>query len=143
MNGFDITESKRCPVVKPETEVEVYEGKVMPKPAGGERLMNAVADNFDTILNLVTQVADIQKMKVQSDAVIAQMRETRENLLAEAKVYVDKKNADTRSVVEKMEIIRSMMNDFYEHGSQNLTSEDFCRIITEIVNQMGRIENGG
>ena len=142
MEGFEVVKGRRGSIqsVEPQNvNAEVVQQKYS---QGGEHLMNAVADNFDTILNLASDIVSIQKMKVQSDITIAHMREAREQLLAESQVYVQKKDADTRSVVERMEVIRSMMNDFYQHSSQ-LTSEDFCKIITEVVNQMGKMENGG
>lgn len=140
MDGFEIVKGKRGsiqPAESPGAEI------VQQRPQSIDRMANAVADNFDTILNLASDVVSIQKMKVQSDIAIAHMREAREQLLAEAAVYVRKKEADTRSIVERMEVIRSMMNDFYQHSSEKLTSEDFCKIITEVVNQMGKTENDG
>ncbi len=142
MEGFEVVKGRRGSIqsVEPQNvNAEVVQQKYS---QGGEHLMNAVADNFDTILNLASDIVSIQKMKVQSDITIAHMREAREQLLAESQAYVQKKDADTRSVVERMEVIRSMMNDFYQHSSR-LTSEDFCKIITEVVNQMGKMENGG
>ena len=142
MEGFEVVKGRRGSIqsVEPQNvNAEVVQQKYS---QGSEHLMNAVADNFDTILNLASDIVSIQKMKVQSDITIAHMREAREQLLAESQAYVQKKDADTRSIVERMEVIRSMMNDFYQHSSQ-LTSEDFCKIITEVVNQMGKMENGG
>lgn len=63
-------------------------------------------------------------------------------LLAEAQAYVEKKKADTNSVVEKMNVVRTMMLDFYTHSNGNISGDDFCRIISEMVNQMGKVENG-
>jgi len=142
MEGFEVVKGRRGSIqsVEPQNvNAEVVQQKYS---QGSEHLMNAVADNFATILDLASDIVSIQKMKVQSDITIAHMREAREQLLAESQAYVQKKDADTRSIVERMEVIRSMMNDFYQHSSQ-LTSEDFCKIITEVVNQMGKMENGG
>ena len=41
-----------------------------------------------------------------------------------------------------MNVIRLMMQDFYQQSNQQITSEDFRQIITSIVDQMGRINNG-
>ena len=130
--------SNRMEVQSPE----IINREVIVQPSGKDKLYGAIADNFDSILELAISIADIEKMKVQSSAVLAQMREARESLLAEAEAYAKRKDADTRSVVGRMEVIRFMMNDFYlNSGNSNLTSEDFSKIISEIVNQMGRIEN--
>ena len=143
MDGFEIVEGKRG------RQSELLRGEVIPPqsylPAGigADKMLGAVADNFDKILRLASDIVSIQKMHMQSDIVIKQMREAREQLLAETKCYAEKKDADTKSVVEKMKVIRDMMNDFYQHASQNLTSEDFSKIITEVVNQMGKMENNG
>lgn len=109
----------------------------------GEKLGDAVAENFDKILDLASDIIEIRKMKIQSDAVIAHMQETRKQLLTEAEAYCMKKEKDTKYVVEKMSIIQGMMNDFYRQKDAPLTSEDFCKIITEVVNQMCRLENDG
>lgn len=108
----------------------------------GDKAMGAIADNFEAILGLAGSIVEIQKMRVASQACLAKMEEDRKRLLDEATAYVMKKNADTSSVVERMNIIRYMMQDFYAHNQGNLSGDDFCKIITEVVNQMGRIENG-
>ena len=134
MKGFEPIEgSSRSLQPEPAHGVDVI------KP--GSKLADVAADNFENILKLASDIVSIQKVKTQNECVIAQMKETREMLLSEAKCYAMKKDADTKSVVERMEVIRSMMNDFYRYSSQNMTGEVFCQIITEIVNQMGKLEN--
>lgn len=107
----------------------------------GSKLVGAVTDNFDTILELAKNYADIKRMKAESEIKLAEMDAARERLLAESEVYVKQKEIETKSIVERMEVIRAMMNDFYQHTSGNMTSEDFSTIITEIVNQMGRVKD--
>lgn len=138
MKGFEMVESSERRLT------EVKDKNVMIPPINKEenRLSNAVADNFDKILGIASDITGIVRMKVQSDAVLAKMQEDRKTLLAETESYVQKKNADTKSVVDRMNVIRFMMQDFYQQSNQNITGEDFRMIITEIVNQMGRVENG-
>ena len=81
-------------------------------------------------------------MKVASEACLAKMAEDRKRLIDEAQAYAIMKRADTSSVVDRMNVIRSMMQDFYAHNRGNLSGDDFCKIITEVVNQMGRVEDG-
>lgn len=141
MDGLEVVESSRR--MPTETGDKVPQTNTSDKVvSSGEKMLNAVADNFGNILNLASNIVEIEKMKVQSDAVLAKMREDRAMLLAEAEAYATKKNADTNNIVEKMNIIRGMMNDFYQQSNAPITSEDFRAIITEVVNQMGRIENG-
>lgn len=134
MKGFEPIESSRNRFQpKPSQGVDVIDSR--------NKLADVTADNFENILKLTSDIVSIQKMKIQNECAISQMKEAREMLLSEAKCYAMKKEADTRSVVERMEVIRSMMNDFYRYNSQNMTGEVFCQIITEIVNQMGKLEN--
>jgi hypothetical protein len=106
-----------------------------------QTITQAAAQNFGKILELAGSVIEIKKMKVTSDALLAKMEEDRKRLLAEAEAYVEKKDADTRSIVERMNVIRLMMQDFYQQSNQQITSEDFRQIITSIVDQMGRMNN--
>lgn len=107
---------------------------------GVDKLAGAVADNFPRILSLAEGIAEIKKMQVQSEAVLKQMDKQRENLLAEAEAYVRKKNADTNDVVEKMKIVRDMMNDYYRYsGNANISGNDFRMIISDIVNSMKQV----
>ena len=133
MKGFELTNSTRNIELSDTAGDTQY----------GEKLGDAVADNFDKILDLASDIVEIRKMKMQSDAVIAHMQETRKQILTEAEAYCMKKEKDTKNVVEKMSIVREMMNDFYRQKDAPLTSEDFCKIITEVVNQMCRLENDG
>ena len=41
-----------------------------------------------------------------------------------------------------MNVIRAMIQDFFAHSQGKLSGYDFCKIITEVVNQMGRVEDG-
>lgn len=109
-------------------------------PKQNSRMEDAIADNFEQILELASGILEIENMKVKSDAVIRQMEESRKNLLAEAEAYATKKNADTNGVVQKMQTVREMMRDFYQYNNNSmLTSEDFSRIISSIVSEMGNL----
>lgn len=117
--------------------------EVVPKKeqyVGVDKLAGAVADNFPRILSLAEGIAEIKKMQVQSEAVLKQMDKQRENLLAEAEAYAKKKNADTNDVVEKMKVVRDMMNDYYRYsGNANISGNDFRMIISDIVNSMKQV----
>jgi len=107
-----------------------------PKPT---TLAGAVTENFDQIINLASQITEIRKLKTMGNIQIKQLQENRKYLLAEAEAYAQKKNADTNDVVQKMNLVRLMMNDFYAQSNGSLSSEDFRIVITEIVNQMGKV----
>lgn len=144
MDGFEIIESSsRTPVKTNDGSVTITNGGNSTKaPTKGEKALDIVANNFDSIMNLAGSIVEIQKMKVASDACLKKMAEDRQTLEAEAQAYALKKRADTSSVVERMNVIRSMMQDFYAHNQGNMSGDDFCKIITEVVNQMGRVEDG-
>ncbi len=148
MKGFDLEdvaeviqpEGDNLPVVNSTTTVSKSEDGSTPANSP-QTLKQAAAQNFGKILELAGGLVEIKKMKVASEAVLAKMEEDRKQLLAEAEAYVLKKNADTKSVIEPMNIIRMMMQDFYQQSNRQITSEDFKQIITSIVDQMARIKN--
>lgn len=135
-NGLKVVESKRRSVSNLDNNTVIIDNE----SNASDRLLNSVADNFGNILNLANDIVEIKKMSVQSEAIIAKMKEERSILLAEAEAYAKRKNADTTSIVEKMKVIQAMMKDFYQFNNSNMTSEDFSKVITEIVTQMGRID---
>lgn len=141
MKGLEIIESgSKMPAnVTQTTPSTVQNTNVQTK---GEKAMDLLSNNFENILNLAGNIVEIQKMKVASEACLAKMAEDRKRILDEAQAYTFKKRADTSSVVDRMNVIRSMMQDFYAHSHGNLSGDDFCKIITEVVNQMGRVEDG-
>ena len=124
-NGLKVVESKRRSVSNLDNNTVIIDNE----SNASDRLLNSVADNFGNILNLANDIVEIKKMSVQSEAIIAKMKEERAILLA-----------DTTSIVEKMKVIQAMMKDFYQFNNSNMTSEDFSKVITEIVTQMGRID---
>ena len=143
MKGFELEDvaeviqpdGENLPVIKSTTTVSST-------PASSpQTITQAAAQNFGKILELAGGLVEIKKMKVASEAVLAKMEADRKQLLAEAEAYVEKKNADTKSVVERMNVIRLMMQDFYQQSNQKITGEDFRLIITSIVDQMGRMNN--
>ena len=141
MKGFEIKESgSRMPSTTTQTTPSTVQNtKELTK---GEKAMDMLSNNFENILNLAGNIVEIRKMKVASEACLAKMAEDRKRIIDEAQAYAVKKRADTSSVVDKMNVIRSMMQDFYAHSQGNLSGDDFCKIITEVVNQMGRVEDG-
>lgn len=132
---FEMVQSRRNTSVVDQGDVTVP-----PSSQNNSRIGDAIADNFGQILDLASNIVEIEKMKVQSEAVLKQMEESRKNLLAEAEAYATKKNADTDSVIHKMQMVRDMMRDFYQYNNNaNLSGEDFSRIISSIVSEMGRL----
>lgn len=134
-SGLKVVESKRRSLSNLDESRVIIENNNI-----SDKLVNTISDNFGNILNLANDIVEIRRMEVQSEAIIAKMKEDRANLLAEAEAYAKRKNSDTTSVVEKMKVIQEMMKDYYQFNNSNMTSEDFSKLITEIVTQMGRIE---
>ena len=145
MKGLDLVETNKNESVDTTVNnpVEITNPQNDGTPTKTPQTMTeAAAQNFGKILDLAGSIIEIKKMKVVSDALLAKMEADRKQLLAEAEAYVVKKDADTRSVVERMNVIRHMMQDFYQQSNQHISSEDFRQIITSLVEQMGKVENG-
>ncbi len=51
------------------------------------------------------------------------------------------KNADTTSDPARMNVIRLMMQDFYQQNNQQMKDEVFCKIITDTIEKLGRKNN--
>ena len=126
---FEIVESSRgLPIEKKERH----------NKDNGNPVLNAVADNFGQIIDLAYDLVEIEKVKVQSAAIVANMEATRKQLIAETDAYVSRKNADTNAIVSKMVVVREMMKDFYQYdGGKNLSSDDFSKIIMETLAKIG------
>ena len=140
MNGIEINYDQTSIVELPK--VEITEPRQENQQVAHKTKLDVVSEGFDNIMKLATEITEIKKMKTQGELILQKMDKDRELLLTEAQAYAEKKNADTKSVVDRMNVIRGMMQDFYEQSNQQITGEDFRVIITEIVNQMGRVENG-
>jgi len=136
MKGFEIIESGSNLPEQPQQTVQTAQQSNKPTAMG------VLSDNFDTILKLAGDFVEIKKMKVASDACLAKMEQVRKMLLDEAYAYAMKKKADTSSVVEPMNVICQMMQDFYAHNNGNLTGDEFCKIMTDVVNLVGKTGNG-
>ena len=151
MKGFDLEdvaeviqpEGENLPVVKSTTTLSKPGDNSTPT-SSPQTLTQAAAQNFGRILDLAGGIVEIQRMKVASDALLAKMEADRKQLLALAEAYVLMKNADTNSDTARMNVIRLMMQDFYQFCQQSnvqITSEHFKQIITNIVDQMGGMKN--
>lgn len=140
MSGFEETKSRR--MIEDQEEVltpEVLEGG-LPKKKDNEQtsisLEGAVAQNFDKILGLASEIVSIKKMKEQSEADIKKMDKAIQMLEKQTKDYVEKSKADTDRIVAKMNMIRYMMQDFYKQSNQQITGAEFQTIITSIIDKM-------
>ena len=140
MNGFQMEDDQNVIVEHPK--VEITQPNVDNQQVATKTKLDVVSEGFDNIMKLATEITEIKKMKTQGELILQKMDKDRELLMTEAQAYAEKKNADTKSVVDRMNVIRGMMQDFYAQSNQQITGEDFRVIITEIVNQMGRVENG-
>ena len=140
MNGFQMEDDQNVIVEHPK--VEITKPNVDNQQVATKTKLDVVSEGFDNIMKLATEITEIKKMKTQGELILQKMDKDRELLMTEAQAYAEKKNADTQSVVDRMNVIRGMMQDFYAQSNQQITGEDFRVIITEIVNQMGRVENG-
>jgi len=99
----------------------------------GNRLADALVDNMDSIIDLAKDIADIQRMKVQSEALLEKMEKDKEMLRAEAEVYVMKKNAETKQIIDKMQLARELLKDFYnQKNTSGVTAEEFSIVIKSI-----------
>ncbi|WP_125136589.1 hypothetical protein [Petrocella atlantisensis] len=122
--------------------VESRRGKVANTSSSGtvnNKLQDALADNMGNIIELAKDITDINRMKVQSDAILAKMAEDRKMLITEAEAYVLRKNVDTKNTVDKMRVVQDLLRDFYtynKNGSSNLTGEEFTKVISDILNTM-------
>ena len=140
MKGFEKVESgRRMPV---NTDVMTPTSIDQNTPTKGDKAMDMLSDNFSNILKLAGDIVEIRKMQFASDACLKKMEEDRNRILVEAQAYAERKRADTSSVVERMNLVRAMMLDFYAHNNGSMSGDDFCKIIKEVVNQMSRLEDG-
>lgn len=105
-----------------------------------KEVINSIACNMGSIINLAQNMLELERMKVQSDAILEKMKQDRETLIAEAEAYAKRKNADTNSVVERMRIIQDMMRDFYQYNNSSMSGEEFSKVISDIITQMGRLD---
>lgn len=139
MKGFEIVEAEGRMPKKTPSATPATQSKTSTK---GDMAMNMLSDNFENILNLASSIVEVKKMKVASDACLAKMAEDRKMILAEAEAYATRIRADTSSIIARMNVIRAMMQDFYAHSSGSLSGDEFHRIISEIVNTLGKVEDG-
>lgn len=133
MKGLEIVKSTRTQSENlPEVEVSTP-----PTPTytnGTNPIVNEVANNFPKILELVESMAELKKMKVQSEAVLAQMEAERKMLIAETDAYCRKMETDNARVLGKLDIIRQMMADYNKSSKETSMSEEAFRgIITQVI----------
>ena len=131
---FEIVQSRRNIPTVDQGDITV-----LPSSKDNSRIGDAIADNFGQILDLASNIIEIEKMKVQSDAVLKQMEESRKALIDEATAYAMKTNAETDRVVKKLQIIRDMMRDFYQYNNTKISGEEFSRTISDIINNMEKL----
>jgi len=97
------------------------------------KLTDALADNMGNIISLAKDIVDIQRMREQSEALLAKMEKDKEMLMAEADAYVKRKNVETKQIVDKMQIAREMLKDFYnQRNTSGVTVEEFAAVLKAI-----------
>uniref|UniRef100_UPI003F4B6030 hypothetical protein n=1 Tax=Brachyspira catarrhinii TaxID=2528966 RepID=UPI003F4B6030 len=143
MGDFELKKSTRT-VKKTDNTINpeiVKDSNIIFKGENADKLISAVSDNFDTILQIASDIVSIQKMKAQSEAIIRELDAKGDYLIKEAQAYVAKKEAETNQVIEKMEVIRMMMNDFYKAENPKITGEQFSNIIIQFIDKIKNFDN--
>lgn len=138
MDSFELKPSKRINKDIDSVNPEIV-GSNHTEINKSDAIVNSIANNFPKILDIVCDIVEIQKRKTESEAIIKKMEEDRKMLLAETEAYVKRKQADTHQILGKMEIIREMMKDFYQHAPSNLTGDEFSEIITKFIDKLDKI----
>lgn len=138
MDSFELKPSKRINKDIDSINPEIVKGHPS-EISKSDAIVNSIANNFPKILDIVSDIIEIEKRKAESEAIIKKMEEDRKMLLAETEAYVKRKQADTHQILGKMEIIRIMMKDFYQHAPSNLTGEQFSEIITKFIDKLDKI----
>lgn len=110
MNGFQMGDDQNVIVEHPK--VEITKPNVDNQQVATKTKLDVVSEGFDNIMKLATEITEIKKMKTQGELILQKMDKDRELLMTEAQAYAEKKNADTKSVVDRMNVIRGMMQDF-------------------------------
>lgn len=138
MDSFELKPSKRI-----NKDIDSVNPEIMEMPLSetnkSEAIVNSIVNNFPKILEIVSDIIEIEKRKAESEAIIKKMEEDRKMLLAETEAYVKRKQSDTHQILGKMEIIRELMKDFYQHAPSNLTGEQFSEIITKFIDKLDKI----
>lgn len=122
---FELVPSSRGPAITPEyCETD--------KPV---ELAGALADNMGNIIELARDIAEIMKIKVQSEVLISTLDKKKELIVAEAEAYVKIKTANNKGTVDKMERVRLILKDYYQYNvdKEALSGEVFAQIITEAL----------
>lgn len=144
MGDFELSKSSRS-IKKNDTainpEIVKNNNSVVFKGQNADKLINAAADNFDSILQIASDIVSIQKMKAQSEAIVRELDAKGDYLIKEAQAYVAKKEADTNQTIKKMEVVRLMMKDFYEHAPSNITGDEFSKIIIQFIDKIDKFDN--
>lgn len=135
MKGLEPVKSTRIQSEEtPEIDIEFPPSSKVPDTAVNP-ISKSVSDNFTEILNLAGKVIELKQMKVQSDAVLAQMEAERQRLIAETDAYCRRKESDNARYLGKLDKIRLIMADYNKCGKDApLSEEAFCSIITQIIN---------
>ena len=138
MNNYDDFEMSELPANRGDSSLPAKDQVNKSQKSQNVATSKIVSDNLPKIIDLASSIVEIEKMKVASEAVLAKMREDRLSLLAEAEAYAKKKNADTSDIVARFTLVRDMMRDFYAANTGSMTSEDFQKVISSIIEQMGK-----
>lgn len=131
-NDFEIVQSTRGEIRNSEPIFEEVKDT-----SGKEHLLHAVSDNFSRIVDVASSIMEIESINAKADAYVKILEEKRKLLAEEADSYVKKVSVDTQAAVSKVEAIRFMMQDYYKSGQNKMSGEEFSKIITEIINQIG------
>ena len=100
-------------------------------------MAHAIADNFGRILDVASALAEVERIGAQADAYVKASKADCEKLAQETESYVRKLQAETDAKVDRVEVIRRMMQDYNNAAQKNLSSKEFFRIISKIIDDGG------
>ncbi len=112
-------------------------GQVQPVDAKGE-IVKALTDkdNINRILNIVSEIVSIKKLKELTKSQVTLLEQKRKDLQEETDAYVRKLRESTNGQIEKAKVIERMMSDFYQKNDGKLSSDGFQAIICKVIDNV-------
>lgn len=133
MKGFEIKQKapeEAVPVESVDAEVVAKDTQPLSK---GDRIVNAMTENFSEILNIASEIVSIKKMRVDAKIYQAKIDSNIKLLKAKTDKYLAEYHAETERRMQEMNKYQLMLKDFYLYNNGQLRSDDFAKIMEQVI----------
>lgn len=107
-----------------------------PVVSNGTKMVEALADGFPKILDIVQDIVSIKKIEKETDAYVRKVDAKIKMLETETKAYILQIREQSDKEIKAIDALTDFTTKFLQVNNGQVKSEDFQKIMSDVINKV-------